>query len=154
MNKKSLVVLSAVLAIGFAAVGLPRLIQFLTPSDTSSVEEEPRYERVEAERYEIQIPLKVNDYFTYGCLYVGDFAIDDGALFGLHSFDDEDCHNVLIDGFVLRFIVYIDGLSMSETTDQPHIEQGSYGRYVISETQVAEEPVAFTLEPLYEYVLV
>ncbi len=79
-------------------------------------------------------------------------AKEDFPLFGAFQFSDEDC---LYDGeFRLDFQIYCDGYLTSQPTLLYEVVQGDYGRYVISEDQDWDEPVAFTLEPIYEYVLV
>jgi hypothetical protein len=139
--------LSALLAFSF----LPRMIQYLVHEES-----EPVYHRVEAERYEVVFPINVNGTgYTVGGLYCGTFVIDDNGLSGgVFVLEDDD----LIDdndGYpYFEFYVYLDSVSVSICTDNHVVLQGEYGRYLISETQVADEPVAFTLEPIYEYVLV
>ena len=149
MKKKVLVSLVSMMSVALAAVGVSRLIQYYTSiSEADSV-----YERVEAEKYEIVFPMIVNSYFKDGNLYCGvDVILDDVLLIGAIQFFDED----FLDScdFRLDFQLYCDGFSTTEVTLMHEVAQGEYGRYVISDTQVADEPVAYTLEPIYEYVLV
>lgn len=168
MNKKTLSILVAVMALGLAAVGVSRLVQYVnsastsdttsdTSLDTSSEEfEEPVYHRIEAEKYEIVFPLTVNGArYTVGGLYAGNLIIDDfGFGGGTFLFEDDDLINDIDGLFCLEFYVYLDSTTATLYTDNHVVLQGEYGRYLISETQVADEPVAFTLEPIYEYVLV
>jgi|LSQX01.2.fsa_nt_gb hypothetical protein len=134
--------LSALLAFSF----LPRMIQYLVPEESESF-----YERVEVEKYEIVFPMLVNSFRTNGSLQWSTMAFDDSPMFGAIQFSDEDC---LDDGyFYLVFKVYCDEY-VSQPTLWHVVDRGEYGRYVISETQVEDEPVAYTLEPIYEYVLV
>jgi hypothetical protein len=138
----------SILAITF----IPGLVKYLVPPiDTPSAE--PVYHRVEAEKYEIVFPMYVNGLNTYGSFSRAGTQVADVRLFGSIQFSDEDC---LLPGnsFQLGFKVYCDGSSMEQSTSLYNVVQGEYGRYLISETQVADEPVVYTLEPIYEYVLV
>ena len=109
------------------------------------------YRRVPAERYEIVFPKEVNSSNTLGNFYAGRMAREEFPLFGSIELFDEDCLDE--DDFYLSFQVYCNG-PMTQATLFYEVAQGDYGRYVISETQVADEPVAFTFEPIYDYVLV
>jgi len=111
------------------------------------------YRRVPAERYEFQFPDMVNGVPTYGGINFGAVAVGERELFqSLFSLADADC--IYDEKFFLSMYLYVDGSTMHEFTLDLEVVQGDYGRYVISETQVADEPVAFTLEPVYNYVLV
>ena len=148
MNKKVLVSLVSMMSVALAAVGVSRLIQYYT----SLPEADPVYERVEAQRYEIVFPKTVNSLYTFGNLRWSTMGLEDSRLFGSNEFFDEDCLDG--DDFYLAFQMYCDGSEMIQATLLHEVVQGEYGRYLISETQEADEPVAFTLEPIYEYVLV
>jgi hypothetical protein len=113
---------------------------------------EPVYHRVEAEKYEVVFPETVNSFATYGNLYWSTMGRDDCHLFGSIEFFDEDCLDG--DDFYLSFQIYCDGYLTTQATSLYEVAPGEYGRYVISEYQEWDEPVAFTLEPIYEYVLV
>ena len=137
----------SILAITF----IPGLVKYLVPPvDAPSAE--PVYHRVEAERYEVVFPREVNGGTTYGTLQWSEQALEEWPLFGAIQFSDEDC--LYEDVFYLSFDIYCDAPIFAEATLLHEVAQGEYGRYVISETQVADEPVAYTLEPIYEYVLV
>ena len=110
------------------------------------------YKRVPAEKYEIVFPDTVNSFDTYGNLSWSINSIDDCHLSVSIEFSDEDCLDG--DDFYLVFNVFCDGYLLQLFTLRHEVAQGEYGRYLISDTQVADEPVAFTLEPIYEYVLV
>ena len=148
MNKKVLVSLVSMMSVALAAVGVSRLIQYYT----SFPEADPVYERVEAERYEIAFPFLTNDLQTVGGIFFGMNSCEDIYLIGTLFFDDEDC--IVDELFRLSIYVYTDGVTALLPTAIFDIAQGDYGRYVISETQVVDEPIAYTLEPVYEYVLV
>jgi len=148
MKKKVLVSLVSMMSVALAAVGVSRLIQYYT----SLPEADPVYERVEAERYEIAFPFLTNDLQTVGGIFFGVNSSEDIFLIGTLFFDDEDC--IVDELFRLSFYVYTDGATALLPTAIFDIAQGDYGRYVISETQVVDEPIAYTLEPVYEYVLV
>jgi len=148
MKKKVLVSLVSMMSVALAAVGVSRLIQYYT----SLPEADPVYERVEAQKYEIVFPLIVNNDRTFGSLVCSTFALEDAPFFGAIQLSDEDCLDV--GDFHLSFLIYTDGYLLGVSTLLHEVTQGEYGRYVISETQVADEPVSYTLEPIYEYVLV
>ena len=132
----------SILAITF----IPGLVKYLVPPiDTSS--DEPVYHRVEAQRYEIQFPSLVND--DYATCYYEDkddmYHVTGNVVAFVVPKNSES-------GEIFYFGVFLEHLDYSH---QVSIFLGDdYGRYVISETQVADEPVAYTLEPIYEYVLV
>lgn len=151
--KKSTIVIFIGIGISLLAISfIPGLVKYLVPPiDTSSDEAaEPVYHRVEAERYEICFPELINGESQYGGLSFGSEVYEDIELSNLNIvLTDEVC--TVNDVFILNFYVYIAGSGFTNTHE---VELGDYGRYIISETQVEDEPVAFTLEPLYEYVLV
>ena len=149
MNKKVLVSLVSIMSVALAAVGVSRLIQYYT----SVPEGDSVYTRVEAERYEIQFPKRVNSEFCVGGLYFGSEVYEDIFLSNFNIvLIDEDC--IVDELFTVSIYVYTDGATALLPTAIFDIAQGDYGRYVISETQVADEPVAYTLETIYDYVLV
>lgn len=164
MNKKFLYLLTIGLGLALAVAAYPAIVFYLSPSvtdtssesssESSSEDTEPRYERVEAERYEIQFPEKIGEEDCYGGITFGSFSSSDADLSGrLVSLDDLLCtHHV--DGFILNFYVYSDGSNCSLPSLLTSVTAGEYGRYVISDTQVYDEPVAYTLEPVYDYLLV
>lgn len=122
------------------------------PGFPFTIVEGEAYKRVPAQRYEIVFPKSVNSAETYVNLYTSNCSFDDFPFFGAIQFSDEDCLDG--DDFYLSFLIYADCSATSHPTLFHEVAQGEYGRYVISETQVADEPVAFTLEPVYDYVLV
>ena len=141
----------SILAITF----IPGLVKYLVPPvDAPSAE--PVYHRVEAERYEVVFPINVNgNGGTFGALNCGTFSMEDfGCAGGTFVIEDDDLIDGIYDLPHFEFYVYLDSVSTTISTDNHVVLQGEYGRYVISETQVADEPVAYTLEPIYEYVLV
>ena len=149
MNKKVLVSLVSLMSVALAAVGVSRLIQYYI----SVCEADPVYHRVEAERYEICFPEYINGEPAFGGLFWGDKYVDDCPFsYQTYILIDEDC--TVDDLFLLEFYVYIHGYTIEGVTDSYDVELGEYGRYVISETQVSDEPVSLTIEPLYDYVLV
>ena len=136
----------------FDDVSIPFISTSEDPIEVSSEEVEPVYHRVEAERYEIVFPLTTNGAATFGGFLFGSDGIEDIALLGSFDYDDED----LLSGgiFNLSFYIYADGFGCSESTIIYDVVQGEYGRYVISDSQAVNEPLALTVEPLYDYVLV
>lgn len=166
MKKSFWLVVVLVFTAILAAMTLPSVLSYFNPlssdtsdtsgqdssSDSSSEETEPIYHRIEAEKYEIQFPLMVNNHSTYGCLYTPFFTFDDVNVVGSFIFSDEDC--IFDSSFSLSFMVYADGYSRNQPTLYYQVIQGDYGRYVISDTQIADEPIFYILEPIYEYVLV
>ena len=114
------------------------------------------YKRVPAQKYEIVFPMSVNENgYTVGGFYAENMGFDDtGLTGGTFVFKDDDLINDVDGLFRLEFYVYLDSISTTLVTDNHVVLQGEYGRYLISETQVADEPVAYTLEPAYDYVLV
>ena len=151
-SKKGLIFLTVILSLSMLALAFPQILLSFLPSDEPTGDV---YERVEAERYEIVFPDEVNGDLVYGGYQIGNFVVDDFFLqLCIFSFDDSIAIYSPEDSFAVYFYVYTDGSTMSGSTEAKYLEQGQYGRYVISETQVPYEPVSYTLEPLYDYVLV
>ena len=125
-------------------------------SDTAIPEPEaPVYERVEAEIYEIQLPLYVNGNFAYGSLYINDLTLEGFMISGFSvSIDDEYGLSSFGDGSVIHLELATDDSAQTEFCLPLLIMPGDYGRYIISDVQVPNEPVSFTLVPVYEYILV
>jgi hypothetical protein len=149
MNKKTLIVISSILALGLVAIGTARLVQYLTPTVASP----EVYERVEAERYEVEFPKTVNYWPTYGSFEASFADPSDTILAGVvYTLTDED--EPMSATSVCNFVVYCDGGLVTDTAASVDVLIGAYGRYVISSTQVVGEPTAYTLVPIYDYVLV
>lgn len=114
---------------------------------------EPVYHRVEVERYELILPVAINSHQVFGSIHTADYSYDDASIIGLFvslpataELNDRES--------IISLVIYPDGVTMSENTEWLEIGPGEFGRYIVSDTQVADEPIAYTLEPIYEYVLV
>ena len=136
MKKKVLVSLVSIMSVALAAVGVSRLIQYYT----SLPEADPVYERVEAQRYEFVIPNLINEMPADYLLIVSTIG-ERTAYKGFNVFP-------LVDIISFRLSWNDEDFTSSVT-----LVDDNFGRYVISETQVADEPVSFTIEPFYYYVL-
>jgi len=122
----------------------------------------PLYERIEAERYEVVIPMLGDTNKGY-CLYAGSFAFEDvsinsasGAnvlINSVYSFDADLTLSQYSGEGVIEMFIYLD-VGMSTRTNDLVIAAGEYGQYTIATSQTVDQDVVFAFAPIYEYVLV
>lgn len=176
MKKRTLVLLSAIFAIILVGMTLPALLVHFMPiatdtsdtsettsdtsSDTSSEsssessseeESEPLYQRVEVERYDVYItaPTVGTNYTKHICYKdistIGSNFANVNPLSGstlLYSFSSTD----------VSFYIHAGYLSTSFSMKYFDILPGQYGAYHF--TDVIDDALVYTVDPIYEYVLV
>lgn len=143
-NKKGLIFLAFILSLCMLALALPQvLLPFISSDDSTS----DVYQRVEANRYEIVLPNTVNDsYFEAEIEFDGPTHIIN--IGGFYSF--------FIDGYELINISILFNFSEGNVYSYSEIYEEnplSYGRYVISDIQVPDDPLSYQFFPVYDYVL-
>lgn len=118
---------------------------------------QPVYHRVEAERYEIVLPRQEGSFQQrYEIVTQLNGLVNEplSELFNIiYSFDDS-VGIIDFSGEETAIVLCLLNANSDSQTEDLLILPGEYGRYTISQIQAADEPVAFTLEPIYEYVLV